>query len=422
MRRFGRDDRGQAIVLVGITMLGMLFAVGLALDSGQLFVARRSAQEAADSAAFAGAVVLYQNGTVSQATSAATSDASLNGYATDTPTSGTTVTPSSPPASGSFSSDASCVMVAISTPVRTALVPQGSTFTTVVATGVACSVINNSQYAIMAIDQSCDAGTVSLSSQGSLIVHGGSIDVNSCNSQAAQSSGTITLDAGYYSDVVGNVTGTWPNLRSGRPVQADPFAGTAKPSTTGLTTYATPACSPTINQPGIYTGTANSNCEYLFAPGTYIWKGGGISLAGNSSACTGTSCGGGITPTATGGVFFFFTTSNYSATGGTCTGVALNGNNATTLSPPTTGTYQGMLMWIDSNCGSGTGMSVGGGGALTTTGSIYVPAGTVSGNGNNAVIKVSQIVAYKMDTQNADFTFNYSTSGTFQGHFPALVQ
>ena len=84
LRAFFRDaEEGQAIVVVAITMLAMLFGVGLAVDSGQLFNGRRTAQEAADAAAFAGATVLYQGGTVDQATSAATSDAALNGYATD---------------------------------------------------------------------------------------------------------------------------------------------------------------------------------------------------------------------------------------------------------------------------------------------------------------------------------------------------
>ena len=87
-----RGEGGQAIVLVAIFMLGMLFAVGLAIDTGQLFNGRRTAQEAADAAAFAGAVVLYQHGSAEQASSAATADATLNGYSTDVPTSGTTVT------------------------------------------------------------------------------------------------------------------------------------------------------------------------------------------------------------------------------------------------------------------------------------------------------------------------------------------
>jgi len=56
------DERegGQANVLLVIVLLGMIMMVGLAIDAGQLFVARRHMQEAADAAAFAGAVSLYR--------------------------------------------------------------------------------------------------------------------------------------------------------------------------------------------------------------------------------------------------------------------------------------------------------------------------------------------------------------------------
>jgi len=63
MRRFfAGDEEGQALILGALTFLTMLFFVGLAVDAGQLYVAKRTEQEAADSAAFAGAVVLYQGG------------------------------------------------------------------------------------------------------------------------------------------------------------------------------------------------------------------------------------------------------------------------------------------------------------------------------------------------------------------------
>lgn len=442
MRTLHGDEGGQAIVLIGIVLLGMITAVGLAMDAGQLYNGRRTAQEAADAGAFAGAVVLFQQGTVTQATSAATSDANLNGYcqatsglcSSDAPTSGTTVTVSSPPSSGAYAGNALCVQVVISTPVKTSLVPQQSTFSTVTARGTACSITFSSGYAMMALDQNCDSGTIKVQNNGSIIVHNGSIEINSCSSTAGSNTGTVTLDAGYETDVVGNASG-FPNTHSGYAVQADPFAGTPKPSTSGLTgtctqsSPCTPTCttsSGTINQPGVYTGSAGSNCEYDFAPGTYIFEGGSLDLQGttNASACTGTTC---TWPTTAGGVFFFFTMTSYPATGGYCSDVVLNGKANTTLSAPTSGTYKGMLMWIDNNCtnnagGQVTGMSIGGNGAISATGSIYVPSGTVSGNGNNSVVAVTQIIANQVNTQNADFTMSYSAAATFQGQHPALAE
>ena len=68
-RFFGRDEEeGQALILFAILMLALLFAVGLAIDAGQLYTAKRTEQEAADAAAFAGAVVIYQSASPCNAT------------------------------------------------------------------------------------------------------------------------------------------------------------------------------------------------------------------------------------------------------------------------------------------------------------------------------------------------------------------
>ncbi len=418
MRAKVNDEGGQALILIAIVTLGMIFAVGLAIDAGQLFNGRRTAQEAADAAAFGGATALYQNGTPAQATDAATADAARNGYATNVPTSGTAVIVTTPPTSGSYAGNPLCVQVVISTPVRTSLVPQEAGVTTVRATGTGCSVSSSFGYAVMATDQACDSGTVALSSNGSLTITGGGIEINSCSPIAGQSSVTISLQPGYYTDVVGNVdvSSSFPNLRTGRAVQPDPFAGLPKPSTNGLPTYS-PACAPTINQPGIYTTSFSSNCEYVFAPGTYVLANGGFNLTGNSSACTGHAC---ATPTADGGVFFFLTNANYPASGGSCASFKLEGGNVSTLSAPTGGTYQGMLIWQDGVCTNP--LSIGGGAAITMTGSIYAPGAAVTGNGNGAIVNASQIIAKKVDTQGANFTIVYSNAITYHGKVPALVE
>lgn len=489
MRRFGHDEGGQAILLVGITIMGMVMAVGLAMDAGQLYNGRRTAQEAADSAAFAGATVLYQQGTTAEATSAAIADASLNGYATDTPTSGTTVTIALPPTSGGYVGNSSCVQATISTPVRTSLVPAQASFTTVTAHSTACYIGATTGYAIVATDQSCSSGRISVGSQGDLVIHSGSIQVNSCADNGAQlnGGGSVTLDTGYETDVVGTAaSGSWPSLHTSKPVVADPFAGTPKPSTSGLTTYGDPQCSPAVNQPGIYTGRTSSSCDYLFAPGTYIWKGGRVDSNGNSSLCTGdlvgttsstivsagasqtvtplsmsnivvgkmlavdtgakketvavsaisattftarfgvahsgswSVAGGCSIATGDGGVFFFITSSSYPSPGSSCEDAKFNGNNETRLYAPTSGTYQGLLIWVDDSCT--TGVEAGGNGDVELGGAIYVPNGRVKGDGNNAKIYATQIVTKQVDQGNADFTLNYDRSQTFKGKVPATVE
>ena len=114
---------GQAIVMVAIMFMALMFAVGLAIDAGQLFAAKRGQQEAADAGAFAGAVVIYQGGTAAQAIAAALADVTQNGF-TDGVGS-TTVTINAPPTSGQYANESPVkhVEVVIVRQVRTTLVP-----------------------------------------------------------------------------------------------------------------------------------------------------------------------------------------------------------------------------------------------------------------------------------------------------------
>ena len=75
MKLFDRDEQGQAVIVVAFSMLMLIFAVGLAIDIGQIYNGRRTAQEAADAAAYAGAIALYQGRTGPEAIQAATDGA-----------------------------------------------------------------------------------------------------------------------------------------------------------------------------------------------------------------------------------------------------------------------------------------------------------------------------------------------------------
>src|SRR5947209_6769625 len=53
-------ERAQVIVLFAIALLAMLAAMGVAIDGGELYVQRRTAQNAADAAALAGSRAMQQ--------------------------------------------------------------------------------------------------------------------------------------------------------------------------------------------------------------------------------------------------------------------------------------------------------------------------------------------------------------------------
>lgn len=55
------DERGQALVLVAVLLLGLVAVVGLATDGGLVFAQRRELQNLADAAALAGAMQLDED-------------------------------------------------------------------------------------------------------------------------------------------------------------------------------------------------------------------------------------------------------------------------------------------------------------------------------------------------------------------------
>lgn len=60
MRRFESAERGQALVVVILLLIGLLVVVGLAVDGGIVFLERRRMQNAADASALAGARLLAE--------------------------------------------------------------------------------------------------------------------------------------------------------------------------------------------------------------------------------------------------------------------------------------------------------------------------------------------------------------------------
>ena len=57
-----RDDKGQVLVMTVFCMAVLLGMLGLAVDVGVLFHARRQMQSVADAAAMAGATEMFHNG------------------------------------------------------------------------------------------------------------------------------------------------------------------------------------------------------------------------------------------------------------------------------------------------------------------------------------------------------------------------
>lgn len=219
MRRFRQyrdDERGQVVILVGVMFMTMLFAVGLAVDAGQLFVAKRTEQEAADAASWAGAIVIYQGGAnppaapiVQAAIDAATADATRNGYTNNVDN--TTVVINSPPTSGAYIADVNHVEVIITRQIRTALVPAQSVLNPVRARSVSGAQPLQNGYAIMSLNRGNTPNALWSQSGADIHLTGGGILVNSISPNAAvngQNSCTRFTVTGGAVNVAGGSTGS----------------------------------------------------------------------------------------------------------------------------------------------------------------------------------------------------------------------
>jgi Flp pilus assembly protein TadG len=438
---FGTDGAGgQAIVMVAIVFMALMFVVGLAIDSGQLFAAKRTMQEAADAAAFAGAVVIYQHGTITEAVQAAIADATKNGFTHGV--NGTTVTVNgctsyvgcvSAPTSGAYAGESPVlhVEVVIIRQVKTTLVPAEAAFNPVRARGVAGAEPFNNQFAIMILSPTCASGvtpTFSASSNVDLHVTGSGVFVNaSCSTAVSGFTGTdFTLAAPYALEIVGNSSDTFPagvnQVNRGVPAQPDPFAGYPVPdgkSYNGVDLLQTdPAYIGAGNSTaveGIYVSESISG--KALCHGIYVLKGGGATGdisrdTTNTDARTGTPCDG--------RVLIYNTMSNWPAATGTCSDFGQNGNHPINVLPMTTGLYKNMTFYQDKACAAT--FLVGVGSVVTTGGTIYMPSGALSLNGNATSITAGQIVVKTMALQNANLDVTFTTATTASPILPRLAE
>lgn len=431
-RRFlSEGEDGQAVVLFAILMLALLFIVGLAIDAGQLYSNKRTEQEAADSAAFAGAVILYQGGSGAQAIAAATADAQTNGYVSDDPacptidTGTTCVTVNWPPQSGAYANRTDHVEVIVVRRVQTSLVPAEAAFNPVRARGVAGAENLNSGYAIMALDRGNTPQAFWADDNADVHLNGGGILVNSTSGGAAEndqnSPSRFTVQTPYSLDVNGGATGYWGTdgvpVNTGHNQVPDPFVGFPTPPTTGL-----PICNSLADcqdgaghqTPGIYNTSlgGQGNTDLTLNPGVYILRA-GANTSGNANV-TGT------------GVFLFNTYSTYPATPGaspSCSIMDLAGNGTMTLTAMTTGTWQNLLVYQDTHCsGPSNNVVIEGNGSFSGTGSFYVPTAPFVFNGNNATLIGSQLIANTVVAQNGNITINYNGATTAQPILPRLAE
>lgn len=395
MRSF-RDECAQALVLIALSTAGLLLGVGLAVDAGQLYVARRAAQNAVDAAAWAGAVELYKGNGPAVAETAAIDDAARNGY---------TLLPAdvdSPPTSGPTAGDASFIEVRLSLSVSTFFFPGPRT---VSVRAVGGSARAGSGEAVLVLRTGSTARTLEINDSAAMTVSGSGIYVNSSHADAVDIAGGGVRITSPYTRVVGGVNnGDEAQISPAAnetygPALADPFLGLPAPSTAGLGAPQTVAevSSGTVTlTPGIYDGGLSVRGGVLrLDPGIYVLRGGGFGLRVRQSGRLEMS-------SATGGVLIFLTYANYpAAPGGSpdCDRLSIIPEvaGAATLRAQSTGTYAGIVVYEDRACPAGIERSeFDDVGPRSVSGTIYLPRSQLIVRGGTTLTWSAQLVVREL--------------------------
>jgi hypothetical protein len=410
-----RDEGGQALIIIAAALGGLLLGIGLALDTGQLFVARRAAQTAADAGAWAGAAVLYAGGSAALARTAATDDATRNGYTTGTDI---TVTAATPPTSGTYAADPGYIEVTITERVVTRFLFGASAGRTAVTARAVAGLARSGTGQAVIVTRSSGPNTFSVANNTRFIITGGGTNTNTTNNNSVQVGSGAQLTATFHR-VTGNVGAADATRMSPAPVTGvvaavDPFLTLAGPPTTGVPLYAgqnITGATVTLS-PGIYTGvvTVGNGGTARLGAGNYIFR------AGFTTTGTGS-----VVLAGAGGVLLYNANASYPAAGGACGNLSLAGTGTMTLSASRTGSYAGMLVFQGRTCTNAAAITVRTGASLG--GTLYVPAATLTITAANNVTIASQIVADQLSVTGANIlTMTFTGAAVAGTRVPSLVE
>jgi len=418
MKRLLKDEEGQVLVVTLLCIGILVGAMGLALDVGILFRARRNMQIAADAAAIAGATALFYGGNV---TNAANGAATANGVDPSVDTNTVIVTPN-PSVGGNPC--ASCVQVQLAKPNPTIFMSTlskllgANSFGSVNVAAQAIAGAPSAGQACIYIMDPTAAKALSIHGAGNINMPDCGIYVNSNANNALCVTGSAGKSTFPWIDVVGgqptngNCGGslngnTSVNLSS--PVQSDPFGNITGPvpDTNG-------------NCSGINTTTDSTtktiNTSYSAPSGGTVCFKNGITLS------SGATLGGGLYVFENGLTIGMGSVTVGSSTNGATLDIyggsySQSSASSLTIYAPTSGTYNAIALMQPANNTNALSLQFGSSGS-TFDGMIYAPAAHVTlhdqgGGGVTAtgVVAATMFVNGAINIQNyADFGNNKYTS------------
>lgn len=380
------------MITFGIVVLCAL--LGLVVDLGYGYYLKQLAQAAADSAALAGAQFARDNGGTCSSTGvecttsvcaaspsnppqnnfdAACLYANANGFGTTGNQSVTISAGSGSPSNVGVSANYWLIATATKTSPLTFLRVLGLSTMSISASATAAVMGNTSGGCIYVLDPN-SSGAYTQVGNTTVQSNCGIYDNSSSSGAFVVKGGGVVTASGIY--VVGgttlnNNTTVRPTPTTGANAMTDPFASLPSPSVGSCDHTNTQFSSGTVVtlSPGVYCNgiKASGNAQITLQPGTYVLNGGGLQISSSFITLNGS------------GVTLYNTSSGYAFAP-----ITIVGNATVNLSAPTSGDYQGILMYQDRSITSSAASAIGGGSTESFSGTIYMPTATLDFAGGSS--------------------------------------
>lgn len=394
-----RSERGQSIIILALSFVVMLGFAGIAIDGGILYADRRSAQNAADSAALAGALAILQhNNPISIAYSRAADNAYDNNHISNW------VNVYNPPIDGPYAGNPYYVEVRIRSKVDSVFahfVYKGQLENTVTAVAHAkpATVVPFMNGDAMVGLAKTGCSVVWSHGNNTTSITGSGIFVNSDHPDCAfKASGGNVLNVDGDIDVVGGF-----EISGGAIVNPTPHSGATQIDTP---TIPPPSCSSSgTRDAGTGTLTPGNISDFNFSGGTWTMQPGIYCVTGGFSVNAGTTISGN-------GVLIYVETGD----------ISWNGGASLDLHAADTGEYAGLLLYQDpSNTQMAT---INGDSGSSFSGTMFIPSAQVQINGTGAADGFhSQVIGNVVDMSGtSDLNIFYDANENYSQRDPAQVE
>lgn len=366
--RAWRDENGNAAMVFALLTPLLVGGAGLAVETSFDYVSQSQLQSAADAAAYAGGLEKMGGSSSDVITTAATNQASINGWVAGS------ITVHTPPATGAYAGQANAVEVQLTKPAPRFFTAYFSS-TPITMGARAVSIGQTAANAcILALNKTAH-GAITVQGNTTVTLTACDVMSNSIASDAITVWGSSHLaaecavTAGGVANHGGMSLTGCPAAITNAPRVGDPFAGLPTPAPGAAQSVPPGSGSKTLN-PGFYSSGMTLKGNVTMNPGVYYVSGGDFNV--NASA----------TVTGTGVTIYLVSGSH----------VSINGNSDLNLAAPTSGTYSGILFFGD-RAGSGAN-TFNGDNTSHLTGDLYFPSQEVDYLGNYTGINgCTQIVA-----------------------------